>query len=165
MDLNDIDLKMVVTKKDEEKSEKLTINLGYILMAAFITPLFMTVPAWYVTIEFVFGIILLVLSAIITVTSTIAILGLNRARLAKIAITYSTERPFSGAMIFSSIIIGVIATSMFMQGMTTIFVLYLIFVIVNNTLRFIRISMRNKIARAAMIAEMDAIKHGRDERG
>lgn len=165
MKLDDIDMENVVTKKDKEKSESQTINLGYLLMAAFIAPLFVTVPAWYVTTEFVFGILLLVLSALILVTQTIAILGLNRVRLAKVAITYSTERAFSGATIFSLICAAVLATSMFIQGMTTIFVLYLIFVVVNNTLRFIRISMRNRLARGAIIEEIGAIKHGRDERG
>lgn len=165
MKLDDIDLENVVTKKDKEKSEQQTINLGYILMAAFIAPLFVTVPAWYVTIEFVFGILLLVLSALILVTQTIAVLGLNRVRLAKVAMTYSTERAFSGATIFSLICAAVLATSMFMQGMTTIFVLYLIFVVVNNTLRFIRIGMRNSIARTALFEEMNAIGQGRDEKG
>ena len=159
MKLNGINFKDVVTDKQKEKS---TINLGWLIAAVFVLPLFITFGEWYAVGEMIILGFLLAFMAIAVVTQVIALFALSRARRENIELSTSIDSFFSGGAIFAWVVAAVIAGSIYMQGMYVLVAWYVSLAIINNFLRFIRMQVRNDIA-AERLAE--AVKELQDELG
>jgi len=116
-------------------------------------PLFTTVPSWYVNIEIGLLIVALMFFAIGVVTRSAAILALCRAETIHDIKDELNDTLLSAKTITPLIMAAIILFSLYHQGMTTWFTVYLVAVIISNILRVTLIVKQNVLVNKA-IAEM-----------
>ena len=110
------------------RTSKSSFDLSYILVPMFILPFFFVMPAWYITMEQIAVICMIVLAG---VTSLIMIMAITGSR----GITTNQTSPvkmFTPARIFAWAISVLIIVSLAIQDMPTLAFLYTIAVLLTN---------------------------------
>jgi len=102
----------------ETDSTKFNIRLDLIAAVLFAVPLFITMPEWYLSVEAVVGIAIIVFSAIGVASISAVLLSKNKAN--------NGLKFFDWGRVTGLGFAALILTSMFIQEMDTLFVIYLI---------------------------------------
>ena len=130
---------------DNEKTASFNLNLGYIIVAIFILPLFLALPPWYGTMEAWLAGFLIVMQVILCLTTVFLIKGLFKNKKADVPIPPCTEQYVSPMSVVGWTIVAIITFSMYSQGMDTLATLYLLFAIIIGGLRLEKIRIWRKL--------------------
>lgn len=124
-------MKLTMTQHETE-SDKINIRLDCLVIAIFaipfIAPSFMVLPEWYITLEIVTGFIVIGFCAI---GIGVLAMGLALDQHPKVKLPYFTLKRYLAWGIGALIL-----TSMFVQGMTNLFSVYLIALLAFNVLSY-----------------------------
>lgn len=130
---------------DSEKAASFNLNLGYIIVAIFILPLFLTLPPWYGTMEAWIAGFLIVMQVVLGCTMVFLIKSLFKNKKADVPIPPCTDQYVSPMSVMGWAIVAIITFSMYSQGMDTLATLYLLFAIIIGGLRFEKIRIWRKL--------------------
>lgn len=119
------------------------VDFTYFFVVLFAVPFFATVPAWYIGLETVLTIFLLIMAGVAIFTQSLFIVRIDNVKTLTDELSLPPVKPFfSMSALFGWAVAAVIIGSLYYQGMFILFTFYIIGVVINNLLRYTLIVKR-----------------------